>query len=183
MTSRLYVLAGTLMLGTFSASPATAATDGQFGATSTGSVGISASVPGRVRISKLSDVDLQNVDPTVEAKRNQSVCVWSNAASRAYQITASGSGAGSAFTLEAVGAPAPVPYFVQWAGTSGQTSGTALAAGTPLGSLTTSAINSDCSTGPATTASLIVGMDASTLQSMTADLVYTGTLTLTVAPE
>ena len=176
-------VAGSLIWGALVAGPAVAATDGQFGATSTGSMGISASVPGRVRISKLADIDLQNVDPTVEAKRNQNVCLWSNAASRAYRITASGSGTGNAFTLDAVGAPAAVPYFVEWAGTSGQTSGTALAAGTPLGSLTSSALNSDCSTGPATTASLIVGIDATTLQSMTADVVYTGTLTLTVAPE
>ena len=183
MSIKCHVLAGTVILGSLTALPASAATDGSFGATSSGSVGISASVPGRVRISKLSDIDLQNVDPSVEAKRNQSVCVWSNASSRAYRITATGSGAGNAFTLAATGAPAEVPYFVQWAGTSGQTTGAALAAGIPLGSLTSSAINSDCSTGPATTASLIVGIDASTLQSMTADLVYTGTLTLTVAPE
>ena len=173
----------TSALGLLVSAPAVAATDGSFGATSTGTVGINASVPGRVRISKLSDIDLTNLDPTVAASRAQNVCVWSNAASRRYSITATGSGAGNAFTLDAVGAPAPVPYSVQWSATSGQTSGTGLSTGTALGALTSTAINSDCSSGPATTASLIVGMSTSTLQSMTSGLVYNGTLTLMVAPD
>lgn len=173
----------TSALGLLVTAPAAAATDGTFGATSTGTVGINASVPGRVRISKLTDIDLTNLDPTVAASRAQNVCVWSNAASRRYSITASGSGSGNAFTLDAAGAPAAVPYSVQWSATSGQTSGTSLSAGTALGALTSTAINSDCSAGPATTASLIVGMDTTTLQSMTSGLVYTGTLTLMVAPD
>lgn len=183
MLCKSHLLAAVLIGGIIPTSLASAATDGGFGATSTGNIGITASVPGRVRISKLGDIDLQNLDPTAEAKNNQNVCVWSNAPSRAYRITASGSGTGNAFTLDAAGAPAEIPYFVQWAGTSGQTSGAALTAGTPLTGLTSAAINSDCSVGPDTTASLIVGISASTAQSMTANLIYTGTLTLTVAPE
>lgn len=173
---------GAVVAGTFSA-PLLAATDGQFGATSTGSIAINASVPGRVRISKISDIDFLGVDPASNAVSSQNVCVWSNAASRAYRITATGSGSGNAFTLDAVGAPAPVSYSVQWAGSSGQSSGTALTSGAALTGLTSTAVNSDCSAGPATTASLIVGIDQTTLQSMTANLVYTGTLTLMVAPE
>jgi hypothetical protein len=179
--SKFLFLASTV--GLLATAPAAAATDGTFGATSTGTVGINASVPGRVRISKLTDIDLTNLDPTVAASRAQNVCVWSNAASRRYSILATGSGSGSAFTLDAAGAPAAVPYTVQWSSTSGQSSGTDLLAGTSLGALTSTAINSDCSAGPATTASLIVGMDSSTLQSMTSGIVYTGTLTLMVAPD
>lgn len=173
---------GAVVAGTVSA-PGMAATDGQFGATSTGSLAINASVPGRVRISKLADIDFLGVDPANNAVSNQNVCVWSNAASRAYRITATGSGTANAFTLDAAGAPAPVSYSVQWAGSSGQTSGAALTPGTALTNLSSTAVNADCTAGPATTASLIVGIDQSTLQSMTANLVYSGTLTLMVAPE
>jgi hypothetical protein len=170
--------AATLTLAT----PAFASTQGSFGATSTGSVTINASVPGRVRISGLSDVNFTSVDPTVNASNAQNVCVWSNTSTRGYTITATGSGAANAFTL-ANGANPVVPYTVQWAGSSGQTSGTALASGTALTGQTSTATNQDCSAGPVSSASLIVGMGSSTLQGMVAGVTYTGTLTLVVAPE
>ena len=164
------------------AEAAFASTQGSFGATSTGSVTINASVPGRVRISGLSDVTFSNVDPSADADRAQNVCVWSNTSTRGYTITASGSGAANAFTL-ASGALPEVPYTVEWASSSGQTSGTSLTAGAALTGQTSSAINSDCSAGPAASASLVVSMASSTLQSMTAGVTYNGTLTLVVAPE
>jgi hypothetical protein len=164
------------------AEPALASTQGSFGATSSGSVTINASVPGRVRISGLSDVTFSNADPSANASNAQSVCVWSNTTTRGYTVTATGSGAGSAFTL-ASGALPVVPYTVQWAPTSGQTSGSSLSAGTALTGQTSSATNSDCSAGPPASASLVVSMGSSTLQTMTAGVTYNGTLTLVVAPE
>lgn len=171
-------VAGSLLL----ASPTFAATQGSFGATSSGSVTINASVPGRVRISGLSDVAFSNVDPSVDATDAQSICVWSNTSTRGYSITASGSGAGNAFTL-ASGALPVVPYNVEWAPTSGQTSGSSLTAGTALTGQTSTAINSDCSAGPSASASLVVSVGSANLQSMTAGVTYNGTLTLVVAPE
>jgi hypothetical protein len=164
------------------AQPALASTQGSFGATSTGSISINASVPGRVRISGLKDVTFANVDPLAAASNAQNVCVWSNTSTRGYSITATGSGAGSAFTLTN-GVDAAVPYSVAWASTSGQTSGTSLAAGTALTGQTSTAVNSDCSTGPSASASLIVTIGSATLQSMVAGTNYTGTLTLVIAPE
>ena len=164
------------------ATPAHAATQGSFGATSTGSVSINASVPGRVRISGLSDVTFASVDPSTPAVDAQSICVWSNTSTRGYSITATGSGAGNAFLLSAA-TYADVPYTVEWAPTSGQNSGTGLTAGTALTGQTSTAINADCSSGPSASASLVVGIGASTLQGMTAGVTYTGTLTLLVAPE
>ena len=164
------------------AEPALASTQGSFGSTSTGSVTINASVPGRVRISGLNDVTFSNADPSVAASNAQNVCVWSNTSTRGYTITASGSGAANAFTL-ASGALPVVPYTVEWAGSSGQTSGTSLTACTTLTGQTSSAINSDCSAGPSASASLVVSIGSSTLQSMTAGVTYNGTLTLVVAPE
>ncbi|HEY0628210.1 MAG TPA: hypothetical protein VGD23_02675 [Sphingomicrobium sp.] len=164
------------------ADPAHASTQGSLAPTSTGSVTINASVPGRVRISGLSDVTFSNVDPTVAATSAQNVCVWSNTSTRAYSITATGSGAANAFTLASGALPA-VPYSVQWASSSGQTSGTSLTAGAALAGQVSAATNSDCSAGPAASASLVVSIGSPTLQSMTAGVTYNGTLTLVVAPE
>jgi hypothetical protein len=164
------------------ASPVSAATQGSFGATSTGSVNINASVPGRVRISGLSDVTLSNVDPSVTAIDAQSICVWSNTSTRGYSITATGSGTASAFTLTDGSSP-EVPYSVEWAETSGQSSGTSLSAGLALTGQTSTATNSDCTAGPAASASLVVSIGSPALQSMTAGVTYAGTLTLVVAPE
>lgn len=176
----------TLMAGAAAAlliaEPAFASTQGSFGATSTGSLNINASVPGRVRISGLSDVTFTNADPSANASNAQNVCVWSNTSTRGYNITATGSGSGGAFTLASAALPV-VPYTVQWAGSSGQTSGTGLTATTALAGQTSTAINQDCSAGPSASASLIVSIGSSALQSMTAGVTYNGTLTLVVAPE
>lgn len=164
------------------AEPAAASTQGSFGATSTGSLTINASVPGRVRISGLSDVTFSSVDPSLDASDAQNVCVWSNTSTKGYSITATGSGAGGAFTL-ASGALPVVPYAVEWASSSGQTSGTSLAAATALTAQTSTATNSDCSAGPSASASLVVSIGSATLQGMSAGVTYNGTLTLVVAPE
>jgi hypothetical protein len=178
---RVPLLAG-LAASALLAEPALASTQGSFGSTSTGSVTINASVPGRVRISGLSDVTFSNVDPSAAASNAQNVCVWSNTNTRGYTVTATGSGAANAFTLASAALPA-VPYTVEWASSSGQSSGTALTAGTTLSGQTSTAITSDCSAGPAASASLVVSIGSSTLQSMTAGVTYNGTLTLVVAPE
>jgi hypothetical protein len=159
---------------------ANAATQGTLGATSTGSVGISATVPGRVQISGLSDIAFGTVDPTVAASSAQDVCVWSNTSGRAYDLTATGSGASNAFTLS--DGTNTLAYSVEWSATSGQSSGTALTPGTSLTALTSVATNPTCSSGPASSASLIVKMTAANLQAAVASS-YTGTLTLLVAPQ
>ena len=159
---------------------ALAATQGTAGATSTGTVGISATIPGRVQISGLTDVAFGTVDPMSPAASAENVCVWSNTSGKGYQVTATGSGASSAFTL--TDGTNTVPYSVEWAGSSGQASGTALVTGTALGSLTSTATSPTCSAGPTATASLIVKMTAANLQAAVASS-YTGTLTLVVAPQ
>jgi hypothetical protein len=164
-----------------SASPASAATQGSFGATSTGSISISASVPSRVQISGLTDVAFTNQDPSTAASNAQNTCVWSNTSTKGYSITATGSGASNAFTL-ANGA-LTVPYTVQWANTSGQTSGTALTTATALTGQTSTATSPTCVSAPSTTASLVIGISAANLSSMQASTTYSGTLTLLVQPE
>lgn len=160
---------------------APAATQGTLGTNSTGSVSISASVPNRIQLTGLTDVAFTNQDPSVAASNAQSVCVWSNSSTKGYYITATGSGAASAFTL--ANGSATVPYSVEWAGSSGQTSGTALTAATALHGLTSTATNPTCASGPASSASLVVRISSADLQAMQAATTYTGTLTLVVAPE
>lgn len=162
--------------------PGAASTDGAFGATSTGSININASVPGRVRISGLSDINFAGADPLSEARNAQNLCVWSNTSTRRYSITATGNGASSAFTLSSGSLPT-VPFAVRWSQTSGQSSGVSLTPGVPLTGLVSTAVNSDCTAGPQTTASMIVSLASPDLQGMTSGVTYNGTLTLVVAPE
>ena len=175
------MLLGAAMAAAFSAAPALAATQGTLGATSTGTVTITASVPNRARITGLTDVSFLNQDPGTAASSAQDVCVWSNTATQAYTITASGSGAANAFTL-AAGA-STVPYSVEWAAATGQTSGTVLSTGTASTSLTSAATHQTCTSGPSASASLIVRMSTTDLGTMSAGSSYTGTLTLLVTPQ
>ena len=179
--ARLFRLPAVCLAASLMHSPAMAATQGSLGATSTGSVSIGASVPSRVRLTALTDVSFANQDPATPASNAQNVCVWSNTSTKGYNVTASGSGAGNAFTL-ANGA-LTVPYSVEWAASSGQISGTALTSGSAFSGLTSTATNASCSSGAASTASLIVKIATTDLQGMQAATAYTGTLTLVVAPE
>ena len=115
------------MLALACGTAADAATQGTLGTTSTGSVSVSVSVPNRVQLSGLTDVAFLNQDPSVAALNAQNVCVWSNTSTRGYNIDASGSGSGCAFTL-ANGA-LTVPYGVDWSSSSGASSGTPLTSG------------------------------------------------------
>jgi hypothetical protein len=161
--------------------PSQAATQGAFGATSSGSVTITASVPARARISGLTDVSFLSQDPAVAATSTQNVCVWSNTATRTYTITASGSGTANAFTI-ANGA-LTTPYSVQWSGSTSQTTGTALVAGTASSSFASAATQQACTSGPTASASLIVGISTADLEAMQALTTYSGTLTLLVTPQ
>ena len=174
-------LAGVALLSGLPAGQATAATDGSLGATSTGTVAISASVPTRTRITGLSDVAFSNQDPGSPAASAQDVCVWSNTTTKAYTITATGSGTASAFTL--TNGSGTVPYSVEWSDTSGATSGTALVAGTASAAQASAATNQICASGPAASASLVVKMATADLGTMTGGSNYTGTLTLLVTPQ
>lgn len=159
---------------------AVAASQGTLGSTSTGSVDISATVPGRVQISGLSDVAFGTVDPSTAASDAQDVCVWSNTSGRGYSLTATGSGVANAFTLS--DGTNNLAYAVEWADSSGQSAGSVLTPATALGGLASTAVNPTCSAGPAASASLIVKLTTADMQAAVAGS-YTGTLTLVVAPQ
>ena len=162
-----------------------AATQGSQGTTSTGTVTVSASVAARVDISNLTDVTFTDADlgPILNTvgqdTKPQNVCVWSNNSDKSYFITASGSGAANAFTLANSTNPV-IPYEVFWNATSGQTTGTQLTTATKSAKLIGTANAPTC--GGGTTATLILGILGTDANAMLAGTVYTGTLTLLVAP-
>lgn len=170
---------GGVAMAALAGGTAQAATQGTLGATSTGSVTITVSVPNRARITNLSDITIANQDPNTAINSAQNVCVWSNTATKNYTVTATGSGVSSAFTL--ANSTLTVPYSVEWAGSTGQTSGTALTAGTASAAFTSGAANQACTTG--NSASLVVNMSTGDLGSMQSQTNYTGTLTLVVTPQ
>ena len=135
----------------------------------------------QVRLTKLTNAAFGTISSfAADSIKAQSVCAYSSTTGGRYNITATGSGSGSAFTLS--GGSSTLAYEVQWSNSSGQTLGTSLTPGVALTGQTSGATSSNCSSGVSTTASLIIIIRASTAASATARS-YNGTLTLMVAPE
>lgn len=131
-----------------------------------------------VRISNLSDVTFNTIaNVGVDQVRSQSVCAFSGLLGGRYALTASGSGAGNAFTL--ANGSSTLAYEVQWSGTSGQSSGTNLVSGAPL---TGQTMLLSCPVLQTTNSSLIVILRGTALTTATAGD-YTGTLTIMLAAD
>lgn len=141
-----------------------------------------ATAANRVRISGLSDVSFGSLSSlTIDAIQSQSICVYTKSPpANNYSVTASGSGPGGAFLLSS--SNGTLPFEVQWSATPGQTSGSPLIANTALTGQHSNASADDCSSGPASTASLIVILRSAALGAAFSGT-YTGTLNLLVAPE
>jgi hypothetical protein len=142
------------------------------------------SAPGsaqKVRITNLSDVDFGTItNLQADSRRAQNICLYSNGATGGYSVLASGSGAGSAFSL--ANGPSLMAYDVEWSGQSGQSSGTALSPNVALTGQTSSATHQFCNSGPSASASLVVVLRGSEL-SRAPQGNYSGTLTLLIAAE
>ena len=135
----------------------------------------------KARLGDLNDIAFGAISNlSADVAQAQSVCAFSQSATNGYNVSATGSGPGGAFTLSA--GAAQLDYDVQWAAAPAQTSGTALAPGGVLSGLTSTASQQTCNSGPASSASLIVILRAAQLGAATAGS-YTGTLSLTIAPE
>jgi hypothetical protein len=160
--------------------PALAATQGLLDATSRGSVVINVSVASRTQVSGLTDITLPNVSPSAAITSSQSVCVWSNTAIKAYSVTATGTGQADAFAVSS--GTLTAPFSVAWGEVAGQASGTQLTPGAMLTGLTSAASAPTCSSGQASTASLIISFAPGDLQNMQPETTYSGTLNLLVTP-
>lgn len=135
----------------------------------------------KVRITNLSDVDFGLVSNLQsDALRSQNVCLYSNGAGGLYSVTASGSGAGSAFALS--NGASTLSYEVQWSSQSGQAAGTSLTPNVAVTGQSSAATHQFCNSGPAASASLIVILRSSAL-SQAREGLYSGSLSLLIAAE
>lgn len=159
----------------FSGMSMAATTQGSVGATSTGTVDITMTVPKLIRITNLATI---TITPTYTAtgfdpaSGSSDACVRQNGAGAKYGIVATS--ANGSFALKS-GALATVPYSLKWGG-AGLTYNTNLAAQTPestsLGSCT------------ATAGKLAVDITAADMNAAEGSATpYTDTVTLVVTPE
>lgn len=159
------------------AGAALAATDGDLGSTSTGSLDISVTIPSLVRISHLDDIDLGTFDGS-GLSGGDDVCIYSN--NGGYSITATSEGGD--FVLIGTDVEDELAYTVRWANAAGASSGSTLTHGTPHtvegGTFTTPS----CRGGSDLNARVLIDVEDSALEAVSADS-YSGTLTLMVEPQ
>ena len=135
----------------------------------------------KVRITGISDVPFGTIgNLSVDAVQSQSLCLYANTDTNGYNITATGIGPGGGFELTS--GSQPLSFDVAWSSSAGQSSGTAVTPNVPLTGQVSDATTQSCSSGPATSASLVIILRAAALSSATAGT-YNGTLTLVVGPE
>lgn len=135
----------------------------------------------RVRATGFSDVNfgvLANLQS--DYRQSQSICVFSNGATRNYSVSAWGSGPGGSFELS--NAQTSLTYDVEWSGNSGQVSGAGLTPNVPLTGQSSAASHQLCSTGPATSASFTVILRAVEL-GVAREGFYSGTLSFLISAE
>ncbi len=171
-TTRLGAL---LLASAVISSPLFAATDGDQGSSSTGTTDISVTKQSEVKISGLNDIAL-TVQGDGSATGSTTACIYRNGTG-SYTVTASGSGAASAFALTD-GNSGVMPYSVTFDDGSGAA---ALTKNTALTGLTNAnTLSSSCNGG--TNATIEVTVSTADFSSAPAGD-YTGTLTLVIAPE
>lgn len=146
-----------------------AATDGTLGATSTGSVNITATIDDLVNISRLDDLDMGSLSPS-NLTATEAFCIYRNGTG-AYQITATGSGTGGSFAV--TDGSIDLPYVLNINGSS-------VSPGTPLSG--TGANQTSIVCGATDNASLTIGFNSTEIAAANTGL-YSGVLTLIVAPE
>jgi hypothetical protein len=156
------------------------ATDGTLGATSSGSVGISITIPTLVRITNVQNLDLGTFTGSGDLSANDSVCIYTNLSAGTYKITASGDGTAGAFEVRN-GSAVSLPYLVFWNDQPSPSGGIALVSGTASPTQGGADISSQTCSGLGNNANFMVRMLESVLQGAIPD-VYTGTLSLVIEP-
>ena len=167
-----------LVLGAAFSKSAYAVTQGTLGLTSTGVAAISVTVPNLIKITNMADIAFGTWSGSGDLNSNVDVCVYTNKASGTYRITATGSGAASAFTLASGGNT--LPYNVYYNDVSGTTGAVQVTAATVLNGQTGAHVTSQTCGGSNTGNYHVEILDAS-LQAVPSGA-YTGTLTLVVEP-
>lgn len=134
-----------------------------------------------VKVSNLADYNFGLVNNlAVDRVIANSLCVYSAKATPGYNVIASGSGSGGAFSLQGIGGS--LAYEAQWSASPNAISGITLTPNVPLTGLITSAQQANCNSGPPSTASLIIILRAIALQSAPSGS-FSGSLTVIVGSE
>jgi len=160
-----------------SSAPANSATDGSLGATSAGTSVVTVTIPQMVRITGIADLTIAAyTGPSTYVADD--VCVYSNTATGQYTVTMT-TVEGSYSLRGTTDNTKTIAYSVEWAASSGATSGTVLGYNSASATLTGS--NASVTCGGGANATLIVRVtDANVGTAPAQD--YADTLTITVAP-
>lgn len=156
---------------------ALAATDGTLGTTSTGTTSITVTIPKLIRARSFSDFSLGTYSGAGDVTGNDDLNISINYVPGTYRVTASGSGAASAFTItDGTNTLAYNAYYNDATGITGRvamTSGTAVTAQTgAVRPLSTTTLN----------ANLSIEFLEADIQAVDA-ATYTGSITLVFQPE
>lgn len=157
------------------------ATQGTLGATSTGTVAVSITIPALVQISSLADITLGSTS-TFPATGNTTACIYSNVASPlgSYYVTASSANVSAgAFRVKDSGTDY-ITYSAYWNNTAAATQTTALVSGTKTAQQTGgSAVSLTCGGSP--NANFNISFSAAQVTGAPA-AAYTDTVTLLITP-
>lgn len=157
-----------------------AATQGTLGTTSTGTVGVSITIPALVQISSLSDIAL-GTPSSYPATGNTTACIYSNLVSPAggYYVTATSLNA-SAGAFRVVNSGNFITYSAYWNNTSAATQTTALTSGTKT-AVQTGGSATSVTCGGTPNANFNVSFSATQIQAAS-PASYTDTVTVLITP-
>lgn len=156
-----------------------AASNGNVGATSQGSLVLSINIPEQIKISHISDIIFSTSDfisgESVITKA-EPVCIYKNSStSQTYAVTAIGSGNGGAFYL--TNGMQTLPYSIRWGDSASGGTIVMLSHGHKITGINGASLNLDCQGGDNATLYVdILELDAKQVLAGT----YTGTLTLQI---
>lgn len=140
------------------------------------SVTLDLTIPDKIQITQIDDINLGTFDGTNDMTGSDSLCVYRGSGGD-YGLTITGSGSGGAYTLSNGGST--IPFDVTWDDGTGAQSVTS---GTLVSGLTnTFTQNTSCNGGADNNATLGVQVLANDIQAAASTTgIHTGTLTLTV---
>lgn len=156
-----------------------AASDGDTGTTSTGSLDVSLAIGNLVRISGIEDLSFGSYDGNGDEARDDDVCIWTNQNSATYRVKARGSGAAHSFLLSD-GASQTLAYTVRWNDTTGTDGNESLAADTLSGVMTNANTSSTTCSGGSNANFQVKIAEAALLARRPGT--FSGVLTLIISP-
>ena len=160
---------------------ANAATDGTLGPTSNESLNITITIPARVQISKLRDLQPPTFTGSGTRSDGADLCIYTNSTAGRYRVTALGSGSGGAFKIKNQTTLEELDYALNWNDQNGASGGAPISSGTPLTNQTGADTNSTtCSGG--TNSNLQVTFSEQNLLAAKSGT-YSGSVSIMVEPD